>query len=83
MPKIAIQEELYHQQVDRDMSSKKGLDRELSLERREAILQLSRDGEMEEVEIGMLRGDGRVEAVSLKSVNSLKEICDISFTKSR
>jgi uncharacterized OB-fold protein len=52
------------------MSSKKELGPELSLVRQEAILRLCRDVAKEEVEIGMLKGDGHVEA-ALMSVNKI------------
>jgi hypothetical protein len=65
---FAKREESCHQQVDRGMSSRKKLDRELSWVRREAILRLCRHEEMGDKEIDMLTQGGYVEAV-LESVN--------------
>lgn len=65
------------------MSSKRELDRELSLVRREAIPRLYRDGEMEEVESGMLKGGEHEVATHLMSVNILQKVCDGSLTNSR
>ena len=74
MPSTATQEVLSHLPVDRDMSSKTELGRELSSARRVAILLLCLDEAEGEEEIGRLRGGEHVVAAGVsKQFSGLRQ----------